>query len=571
MVLRVGLAQINTTVGDFEGNTRKICNFVSDAEEKETSVLVFPELTLTGYPPEDLLLKTSFVKKNLSALQKIVDFTRGKRVVIVVGFVDFDTEIYNSAAVIRDGEIYTVYRKMVLPNYSVFDERRYFSPGQKSVVLSSGRLRTGINICEDLWLPSGPMHEQAGAGASVILNLSASPFTVGKVETRHALLRTRAMEYSSIVAYCNLVGGQDELVFDGRSCIVTPTGEIFSAPAFEEHLFLMDVDPDVSTRYNLFEGKRKGYTMRSIVSEIPLEMMTRDRAELSGSPHIDSADDEDVFRALVLGLRDYAHKNHFEEAVLGVSGGIDSALCAAIAVEALGRENVVGVVLPSHVSSKESLEDASRLCENLGIRKMQISIKEPYDACLSVLKEHFSKASEDTTEENIQARLRAVIWMALSNKFGWLVLTAGNKSELATGYTTLYGDMAGGLSVLKDVYKTEVYSLSRYYNNTKGRNVIPEEILKKPPSAELKFGQIDQDSLPPYDTLDRILRYYIEEGFSLNEIVEKGFERETVADVLSLVKRSEYKRRQGPPGIKVNRRSFGRDWRMPLTNEYKSE
>lgn len=526
---------------------------------------------MTGYPPEDLLIKTSFIKQNLEAMKEVRDFTKGKRVLVIVGFVDFETEIYNSAAVIQNGEVAAVYRKMALPNYSVFDEKRYFSPGQRPVVLTSGKLRFGVNICEDIWLPSGPMLEQGTAGASIILNLSASPFSRGKVESRDSLLRTRAMEYSSVIAYCNLVGGQDELVFDGRSCVATPVGDIYSASAFEEELFVMDLDPDVSTRYNLFEGKRKGYVVRTTVSEIPVDLDLRDKIEITPALRSGQRKEEEMLKALVLGVRDYARKNHFEKTILGVSGGVDSALSAAIAVEALGKENVVGVILPSHVSSIESLNDAARLCKNLGIRKIQISIEESYDACILALEESFSETNEDATEENIQARLRAVIWMALSNKFGWLVLTAGNKSELATGYTTLYGDMAGGLSVLKDVYKTEVYRLARYYNEMAGSEVIPEDIITKTPSAELKPGQIDQDTLPPYEVLDKILKDYIEEGLSLVEIVEKGYERKLVADVLTMVKKSEFKRRQGPPGIKVNKRAFGRDWRMPLTNEYKYE
>ncbi|AKI96972.1 NAD+ synthase [Kosmotoga pacifica] len=570
MIIRLGLAQIDITVGDITGNVEKILTYLNKAKANDIDILVFPELTITGYPPEDLLLRLDFVKENLKALESVAAATKGMETLIFLGFVDFDGELYNSAAILKNGEILGRYHKMHLPNYSVFDEKRYFSPGNKPVLIEHRELKIGVNICEDLWVPSGPINDQSIAGANLIVNLSASPFSSGKWRSRLDLLLTRAMEYSSIIAYCNVVGGQDELVFDGRSTVATPEGKCYVGKAFEEELFVVDVDPFVSTRYNLYEGKRKGYPRLSEVESLNVVIPSKSEAEIL--PQVTFGEvcwEEEVFQALVLGLRDYVRKNGFEKVALGLSGGMDSSLVACIASEALGSENVIGVLMPSEYTSRESIDDAVQLAENLGINKLTIPIKGVYHSYLESLSSVFKNTKPDVTEENIQARIRGNYLMALSNKFGWLVLVTGNKSEIATGYATLYGDMAGGLAVIKDVYKTEVYALARYFNEIKGKEIIPERVFSKAPSAELRPDQRDQDTLPPYDILDGILKLYIEEGFSQNEIAEHGYDPEMVNYTLKLLRRNEYKRKQGAPGIKISRRAFGKDWRMPITNGYR--
>ncbi|ACR80304.1 NAD+ synthase [Kosmotoga olearia] len=567
MIVRLGLAQINTTVGDLKGNVTKINEYIDLAEKKGVSILVFPELAITGYPPEDLVLRTGFIKDNLSALEKVREYTIDKELLVILGFVDFDFEIYNAAAVLHNGEKVAVYRKMHLPNYSVFDEKRYFSAGKKALILRNKNLRIGVNICEDLWVPSGPINEQTIFGANLIINLSASPFTAGKSRKRLELLSTRASEYSCAIAYCNLVGGQDELVFDGLSAVVLPDGRSFIARGFEEELFITDLDLDIATRYNLYEGKRKSFKANAELEEKEISFTLRDNIEFLTSHRI-AEGIEEIFNALVLGLRDYVKKNGFSTVTLGLSGGMDSSLAACIAVEALGRENVVGVLMPSEYTSNTSIEDAKMLAKNLGIKTLTVPITAIYHSYLGTLSDAFKGREQDVTEENIQARIRGNILMALSNKFGWLVLATGNKSELATGYATLYGDMAGGFAVLKDVYKTDVYRLADYFNRTKKTEIIPRRVFEKPPSAELRPNQTDQDTLPPYETLDKILKLFIEEGLSANEILEHGFDNNTVNFTLKLLKKNEYKRRQGAPGIKISRRAFGKDWRMPITNDY---
>ncbi|OAA31249.1 NAD synthetase [Kosmotoga arenicorallina S304] len=570
MVIRLGLAQIDITVGDIDGNVEKVFTYLDLARENDIDILVFPELTITGYPPEDLLLRLDFIKENLKALEKVAAATKGSETLVFLGFVDYDSEIYNSAAILKDGEIKGKYHKMHLPNYSVFDEKRYFAPGNKPILVEHASLKIGVNICEDLWVPAGPIIDQSIAGANLIVNLSASPFSVNKWRSRLNILLTRAMEYSATIAYCNMVGGQDELVFDGRSMLVTPEGKYHIAKAFEEELFVVDVDPSVSTRYNLYEGKRKGYSKVSELETVKLPISVKSAIELTPEVNLyESPREEEAFRALVLGLRDYVRKNGFEKVALGLSGGMDSSLVACIASEALGSDNVIGVLMPSEFTSKESIEDAISLAENLSINTLTIPIKEVYHSYLDALKATFKNTKADVTEENIQARIRGNYLMALSNKFGWLVLATGNKSEIATGYATLYGDMAGGIAVIKDVYKTEVYALANYFNEMKGKEIIPKRVFEKAPSAELKPDQRDQDTLPPYEILDGILQLYIEEGLSQTEIVEHGYDGKVVDLVLKLLRRNEYKRKQGAPGIKISRRAFGKDWRMPITNGYR--
>jgi len=570
VIIRTAMAQINTTVGDLEGNKKIILGSIDSARSAGAGILLFPELTITGYPPEDLLLHTGFLRDNIRVLKEVEAYTTGSDTMVVVGFVDFSLEIYNAAAIIQNGEIKGVYRKMNLPNYSVFDERRYFTPGSRPLIIMSGSLKIGVNICEDIWVPAGPTNDQAIAGANLILNLSASPFTSTKNLTRMSLLQTRAMEYSCCMLYCNHVGGQDELVFDGRSTAIMPDGHRIVARSFEEDFLVIDIDTDQSTRYNLLEGKRKGYCKKAEVEEINVIIPQRKHQEfLPEETYRVSSEEDDLIDSLVLGLRDYTKKNGFKKVVLGLSGGMDSSLVAALAVRALGKENVIGVMMPSRITSDESKKDAVELAKNLGIETFEIPIESVFDSINGLMRPVFSDRTHDVTEENFQARIRGIILMGLSNKFGWLVLVTGNKSEMATGYATLYGDMAGGLAILKDLYKTQIYRIAKRINEQAGTEIIPRNVFLKAPTAELREGQKDQDSLPPYEILDGILRLYIEESFSLDEIVSKGFDRETVEYVLRLLQRSEYKRKQGAPGIKVSKRAFGKDWRMPITNKYR--
>jgi NAD+ synthase (glutamine-hydrolysing) len=531
--LRIALAQINTTVGDIAGNARKILDYVARAREVGAALVVFPELAIPGYPPEDLLLRLSFLEENLRAWKEIA--SRVKGITAVVGFVDRDEKgrNYNAAGIASGGRVRGVYHKMHLPNYGVFDEVRYFSPGRKPKIFPAGRSAVGVTVCEDIWVRHGPLPREAKAGARLVLNLSSSPYHAGKWEERKELVARHATVSRCPVAYCNLVGGQDELVFDGGSMVVSAGGNLLArGKMFDEDLLLCDVDGDG-------EGGR--------IEPAPIE-------------------DEEIFRALVAGTRDYVEKNRFPGVIIGLSGGIDSSLVAGIAVEALGAERVLGVTMSSPYTAKMSVEDSHRLAANLGIRCTDLSIGEIFRAFGSELAETFRGHSPDTTEENIQARIRGTILMALSNKFGHLVLTTGNKSEMSVGYATLYGDMAGGFAVIKDLFKTNVYRLSRYYNRMCGRDVIPERVLTRPPSAELAPDQKDTDSLPEYDVLDPILHMYVEKDRSIPEMIAAGYPEEVVRRIVSLVDTSEYKRRQAPPGVKITPRALGRDRRMPITN-----
>ena len=531
--LRIALAQINTTVGDIPGNARKILDGVARAREAGAAIVVFPELAISGYPPEDLLLRLSFIEENLSAWREIA--RRVKGITALVGFVDRDAKgrNYNAAGIASGGRIRGVYRKMHLPNYGVFDEVRYFSPGKEPMLFAAGRSAIGVTVCEDIWVHRGPLPREAKAGARLILNLSSSPYHAGKWETRRELVAGHATASRCPVAYCNLVGGQDELVFDGGSMVVSAKGRLLArAKMFEEDLLLCDVD-----------GEEEG-------------------GRISPAPK----DDEEIFRALVLGTRDYVEKNRFPGAIIGLSGGIDSSLVAVIAAEALGPKRVLGVTLSSPYTAQMSVEDAHALARNLGIRVIDLSIGEIFRTIGSELAEPFRGYPADTTEENIQARIRGMILMALSNKFGEIVLTTGNKSEMSVGYATLYGDMAGGFGVIKDVFKTMVYRVSRRYNESRGRDVIPARVLTKPPSAELRPDQKDSDSLPEYDLLDPILKMYVEEEKSVPEMVAAGYPEDVARRVVTLVDRSEYKRRQAPPGVKITPRALGKDRRMPITN-----
>lgn len=560
-MIRIALAQINTTVGDFEGNANKIIQSIRRAREVCVDVIVFPELAVSGYPPEDLLLKERFVGENLRVLRAIVPATRN--ITAVVGFVDRDARgnIFNAAAVIHDRKLKGIYHKQELPNYGVFDEKRYFCPGRGNKVFSLDQSVFGVSICEDIWVKDGPCGDQVRSGAKLLINVSSSPYQFAKDKTREDILRGWAKKNKVYVAYANLVGGQDELVFDGRSVILDPQGKIIAAGRqFAEDLVIVDLDIPVAKRTRPY----KGVTAVTVSREVKQDSRLRIPGQVA--KRLGSA--EEIYRALVLGTRDYILKNGFKKAMIGLSGGIDSSLVAVIAREAIGRENVIGVSMPSPFTSKETKADAKLLARNLGIRFLEVPIKGIFSTYLFILRNIFAGQKVDITEENLQARIRGNILMALSNKFGWLVLTTGNKSEFAVGYCTLYGDMSGGFAVIKDVPKTKVYEIARFINKASGR-IIPESVLKRAPTAELRADQIDQDTLPPYDILDDILRDYVEKHQSVDKIARRSFSRQVVNQVAKMVDRSEYKRRQSPPGIKITPRAFGRDWRLPITNKYR--
>jgi NAD+ synthase (glutamine-hydrolysing) len=536
--MRLALAQINPTVGDLAGNTALILRSIARAQEAGADLVVFPELALTGYPPEDLLLKAGFIADNLAALDAVAASVRD--ITAIVGFVDCQgDDIFNSAAVLADGRITAVYRKMCLPNYGVFDEKRYFARGDAPLVVPVGGVATGLAICEDIWADNGPAAAERAAGAGLIVVINASPYHREKVCERERLLRRRARENGVYLAYANTIGGQDELVFDGYSMVIDPRGEIIArAEAFAEHLLVCDIPAGRAA-----DRPAAAPLLSPLLEPVP-----------------------EAYLALVTGLRDYVRKNGFCQSVIGLSGGIDSSLVAALAVDALGAANVHGVFMPSRFSSAESREDAEELARNLGIDLRTIPIEDIFRTYLATLEPHFAGRSPDITEENLQARIRGNLIMALSNKFNWIVLTTGNKSEMSTGYATLYGDMAGGFAVIKDVSKELVYQLSVYRNIRD--TAIPPRVLIKEPTAELRANQKDSDSLPPYPTLDPILKSYVEDDRSLEEIVAAGYHEETIRRVIGLVDRSEYKRRQSPPGIKITPRAFGKDRRMPITNRY---
>ena len=571
--LRIALAQINTTVGDLGANREKIVALLSKAREQGVDVIAFPELAVPGYPPEDLLPKPSFVEANLAALDDIAQASEG--LTAIVGFVDRTDDLYNAAAVLHHGQIAAVYHKTYLPNYGVFDEDRYFCRGERPLILIRGQTRIGINICEDIWYPAGPTKAQALAGAQVVINISASPYHAGKAAARERMLATRATDNVVFCAFCNLVGGQDELVFDGGSVILDERGEVVArARCFDEELLIADLDLTAVFRQQLHNPRRRKERARqaaeavgrAVLSELPVSP-ERPPITASLAPLPDPL--AEIYQALVVGTRDYVHKNGFHKVVIGLSGGVDSALTAAIAAHALGPDNVTCVFMPSRYSSVDSREDAEQLASNLGLHYRSIPIDDTFQAYLDMLAESFAGTEPGVAEENVQARIRGNILMALSNKFGWLVLTTGSKSEMSVGYATLYGDMAGGFAVIKDVPKDLVYKLSRHVNDREGRQVIPERIFTKAPTAELRPNQTDQDSLPPYPVLDGILYAYVQEDRSLDEIIALGYDRATVADVIRMVDRTEYKRRQAPPGVKITPRAFGKDRRLPITNRYR--
>ena len=582
------MAQINPTVGDIVGNTRLIQTWIKEARQAKADLVAFPELAITGYPPEDLLFKPRFIEDTHRALKAVAAEARG--LVVVGGYVGQGAtavsasdassfplsgrhELYNEAAVLSDRRILATYRKRHLPNYGVFDESRYFHPGSRLPLLVLNGATIGVNICEDIWFSDGPTRAQAAAGAEVIVNINASPFHVGKGRMREQVLATRARENRVIVTYTNTVGGQDELVFDGCSMIVDQAGEIVGrGKAFDQDLIVADLDVAAVGRARLAQGRKKPLPPRvaALIDRVDVRLPARKSQSVvvpDLEPPLGRLDE--AYRALVLGVQDYVRKNGFKRVVIGLSGGVDSAITAVIAVDALGAENVLGVFMPSPYTSRASREDVADLASRLHIQVDTLSITATFKSYLRALSRSFKGRRPDTTEENLQARIRGNLLMAYSNKFGHLVLTTGNKSEMSVGYATLYGDMAGGFAVIKDVPKTMVYELSYMRNQVGPAPVIPKRVLERAPTAELRPDQKDEDSLPPYAILDPILKAYVEEDRALEDIAAMGFDRETVARVIALVDRSEYKRRQAPLGIKITHRAFGKDRRMPITNGYR--
>ena len=577
--MRIALAQINVVVGDLKGNVKRILDALQRARAEGADLVAFPELVVSGYPPEDLLLKPSFIRACRSSLDEIAAASR--YIIAIVGFPQGSDDLYNAAAVICDGELAGIYGKHYLPNYGVFDEERYFGAGNETPIFGTEEWAFGVSICEDIWHPAGPVEQQALLGsAELLVNISASPYHAGKGRARERMLATRASDNVAVVAFCNLVGGQDELVFDGGSVVIDASGRVLARGAqFTEDLVLVDVDLREVFRQRLRDPRRRKDRLRRSqaierIRRIDLGGLHTKRIHKSPSklkPHIVEPLSElaEIYQALVLGTRDYVQKNGFQKVVVGLSGGIDSSLVACIAADALGPENVVGVSMPSQYSSDHSRSDASELARNLNIRLLQIPIQSVFEAYLEILQPNFEGKSPDVAEENLQARTRGNILMALSNQLDWLVLTTGNKSEFSVGYATLYGDMAGGFSVIKDVPKMLLYKLARHRNSLSP--VIPESVFVKPPSAELRPNQKDTDSLPSYEELDPILEAYVEKDHDMGRIIQAGADPGTVRRVVRMVDRAEYKRRQAAPGIKITSRAFGKDRRLPITNRFEED
>ena len=573
VVIRIALAQINSTVGDLTGNTAKICSYIDKAKDLDVDLIAFPELAITGYPPEDLVFRNQFVQENMKCSLEVSRYAKG--ITAIFGFVELDNKLYNSAAVASEGEMKGIHKKIFLPNYGVFDEERYFASGDTCPVFTINGIKVGVNVCEDIWYPKGPTTVQRVAGAELIVNINGSPFHAGKRQDRESMLIERALDHGLFIAYVNQVGGQDELVFDGSSVVIDPEGNVISrGESFLEDLVICDIDTaqlqqarDANTQEFAAEGlENVGVPVHKHISnEIPQPKKQFIQKDIQPTSSL-----EEVRKALVIGTKDYVNKSGFQKVLIALSGGIDSSLVAAIAAEALGPDNVIGISMPSQFSSEGSETDANELAKNIGIRIESIPIRQIVTSMELALQGQFHGTEWGVAEENIQSRIRGNLIMAMSNKFGWMVLTTGNKSEMAVGYATIYGDMAGGFSVIKDVPKLMVYNLCRHINEISSSIVIPQTILDKPPSAELRPDQKDTDSLPDYDILDPILEAYVERDSSFQEIVADGFESETVANIISLVDRNEYKRRQSPPGVKITPRSFGRDRRMPVANKFRS-
>ena len=577
MNLRVALAQINATVGDVTGNADRIIELIKQAKDLQADLVAFPEQATSGYPAEDLLLKPQFLEANKQSLLRIAAHTLG--ICAVIGFPESADDVYNAAAVCCDGKVAGIYRKMHLPNYAVFDEKRYFLEGVKPTVLQLAGARIGLSVCEDIWLPGSPESDEVLAGgAQCILNISASPYFAGKAKQRSLMLATRANDLNAYVCFVNMVGGQDELLFDGNSVVFDPEGKLIArAKSFETDLLVCDLDLAAADRLRLHDPRFRSEKKHARQQGETVQQINTDAVEISRearwpvTPRIEPELDgvAEIYKGLKLGCHDYARKNGFEKVVLGLSGGVDSAISATIAVDALGAQNVLTLFMPSRYSSEESRQDAFELAQNLGIECTTVPIQEVFEAYKKTLAEPFAGRAEDVTEENLQARIRGNLLMAFSNKFGYLVLTTGNKSENSVGYATLYGDMAGGFNIIKDCPKELVWDLCRYRNEKAGRLLLPERIITKEPTAELRDDQKDSDSLPPYPVLDPILKLYVEQDHSFAQIVEAGHDPEMVSRVIQLVDKNEFKRRQASPGIKITPRAFGKDRRLPITNRYR--
>jgi NAD+ synthase (glutamine-hydrolysing) len=573
--VRLALAQINSVVGDLKGNAERIVARLDEAKSQSVDAVLFPELIVTGYPPEDLLLRPGFIRAAEETLEEIARACRG--ITALVGTPHFDRDLYNACAVCASGEVKAIYRKRFLPNYGVFDEDRYFAPGRDLILLELGKTLIGPTVCEDMWQPGPPATELSLAGAELVANISASPYHVGKEREREEMFITRARDNSCFVAFCNAVGGQDELIFDGHSCVIDDEGNVLArAPGFEEALLVVDIDPKEVVGRRLRDARRRALAReRETPPPVAVVHVGTEKPPANGtraSGEIVPFDDEleQMRLALELGLHDYVDKNGFRDGVVvGVSGGIDSAVTAALAAEALGRERVHCVSMPSAYSSEGTRADAKRLADSLGCPFTEIPITEIVAAFGEALAEPFAGREPDLAEENIQARARGVLLMALSNKFGWMLVATGNKSELSVGYATLYGDMAGGFALLKDVYKTDVFRLAKHLNERSGSELIPQSIIDRAPSAELRDNQLDQDSLPPYPELDQVLEQYVEHDRTLEELSEDGFSRDVVERAVAMIDRAEYKRRQAPPGVKLRPKAFGRDRRTPITNRWR--
>src|SRR4051794_19855431 len=588
--LTVALAQIDSTVGDLDGNAEKIRAGIDRARAEGAQLVVFPELALTGYPPEDLLIKTHFLRRTAERLEELAE--AAEDVVALVGYPQLRDDVYNACAVLADGKVQAVYRKSYLPNYGVFDERRYFQQGTEPALIEVDGIPIGLTICEDIWQPGPPASSEALAGAQVIANLSASPYHAGKGREREQMLAQRARDNVAAMVFCNLVGGQDELVFDGHSVVLDQDGTIVArAPQFEEAFTVATLDlgavttrrlQDARHRDAVYAERMRGATPVATIARLAARPVREPvsvggdgadgtpRGGEMGGPKTDLKDDlDEVYSALVLGVRDYVEKNGFERVVFGLSGGIDSALVALIAVDALGPERVTCIVMPSPYSSGETQDDARKIAGNLGTDLIDLRIEEPMEAFERVLADSFQGREPDITEENLQARIRGNLVMALSNKFGWLVLTTGNKSEMSVGYATLYGDMAGGFAVLKDVFKGTVYALVEWRNQQAEQELVPHSVVERPPSAELRYEQRDDQSLPPYEVLDAILEGYVEQDLDAEELSARGLPEDDVRRVIRMVDLAEYKRRQAPPGIRISTKAFGRDRRLPITNRYR--
>jgi NAD+ synthase (glutamine-hydrolysing) len=570
--MRIALAQINPVVGDLDGNRDLILARLEEAKAAGADLALFPELAVTGYPPEDLLLRPGFVRAAEHTLEGIARAARG--IVAIVGTPTFDRDLYNAAAVCAGGEVKALVKKRFLPNYGVFDEMRYFAQGSELFLFEHGETLIGVTVCEDMWQPGPPATDLALAGAELIVNISASPFHLLRDREREEMFRTRARDSSAFVAFCNTVGGQDELIFDGHSLVIDDEGTVLArAPGFEECLLVVDVDPSSVVQRRLTDARRRAlaaergdFEVTTIHIGTPHEQTDHLQPKLATF-----CDDLEQMRmALELGLNDYVRKNGFREIVVGVSGGIDSALVAALAAETLGADRVHCVSMPSRFSSEGTRDDAQRLAEALGCDFREIAIEPIVERFLGALESHFAGFDADLTEENLQARIRGTLLMALSNKFGWLLVATGNKSEMSVGYATLYGDMAGGFALLKDVYKTDVFRLAIHLNERAGRELIPQSIIDRAPSAELRDEQLDEDSLPPYPKLDAVLEAYVEQDRTLEELSNDGFEPDVVERAVALVDRAEYKRRQAPPGVRLRPKAFGRDRRTPITNRWRS-